>query len=93
MRHIETDPLTGAASVGCPPSLLNPVVVELAFSRLSDGGEDAKIKGTRKVGGAGKRKKGRDRQMITGSPAPSLPSFFPCYFRVCTFSIQRTRLS
>ena len=29
----------------------------LAFSRLSDSGEDAKVKGTRKVGGAGKRKK------------------------------------
>ena len=28
-----------------------------AFSRLSDSGEDAKVKGTRKVGGAGKRKK------------------------------------
>ena len=31
----------------------------LAFSRLSDSGEDAKVKGTRKVGGAGKRKKRR----------------------------------
>ena len=29
----------------------------LAFSRLSDSGEDAKVKGTRKVGGAGKGKK------------------------------------
>ena len=28
-----------------------------ACSRLSDSGEDAKVKGTRKVGGAGKRKK------------------------------------
>ena len=37
-------------------------------------GEDAKEKGTRKVG-------------------PPLPSFLPCYFRVCAYSIQRTRLS
>ena len=29
----------------------------LAFPRLSDSGEDAKEKGTRKVGGEGKRKK------------------------------------
>ena len=36
--------------------------------------EDAKEKGTRKVG-------------------PPLPSFLPFYFRVCAFSIQRTRLS
>ena len=31
--------------------------IELACSRLSDSGEDAKEQGTRKVGGAGKRKK------------------------------------
>ena len=31
--------------------------------------------------------------MITGSAAPALPSFLPFYFRVCAFSIQRTRLS
>ena len=37
--------------------------------------------------GAGKRKKeGRET-------APALPSFLPFYFRVCAFSIQRTRLS
>ena len=48
----------------------------LACCRLSDSGEDAKEWGTRKVGGAGKRK-----------------SFLPFYFRVCAFSIQRTRLS
>ena len=29
----------------------------VASSRLSDSGEDAKVKGTQKVGGAGKRKK------------------------------------
>ena len=33
------------------------VRTSLACSRLSDSGEDAKEKGTRKVGGAGKRKK------------------------------------
>ena len=26
-------------------------------------------------------------------PAPAFPSFLPFYFRVCAFSIQRTRLS
>ena len=31
--------------------------------------------------------------MITGCAAPSLPSFLPFNFRVCAFSIQRTRLS
>ena len=44
-------------------------------------GEDAKEKGMRKVGGAGKRKR------------KALPSFLPFYFRVCAFLIQRTRLS
>ena len=32
----------------------------VACSRLSESGEDAKVKGTRKFGGAGKRKKGRE---------------------------------
>ena len=49
-------------------------------------GEDAKEKGTRKVGGVVKRKK-------KGAAAPSLPSFLPFYFCVCAFWIQRTRLS
>ena len=50
-------------------------------------GENAKVKGTRKVSEAGKRKnKG-------GSAASALPSFLPLYFRVRTFSVQRTRLS
>ena len=53
------------------------VRTSLACSRLSDSGEDAKEKGTRKVG---KKKKGRE-------------SFLPFYFRVSAFSIQRTRLS
>ena len=44
-----------------------------------------KEKGRQKVGGAG-REKGRERD-------PALPSFLPFYFRVCAFSIQRTRLS
>ena len=52
-------------------------------SRLSDSGEEAKVKGTRKVGGMGKREK----------EAPALPSFLPFYFRVRAFSIQRPRLS
>ena len=59
----------------------------VACSRLSDGGEDAKEKGTRKVGGVGKRKGER------ASAVPALLSFLPFYFRVCAFSIQRTRLS
>ena len=49
--------------------------------------ENAKVKGTQKVGGAGKRKN------EGGSAASALPSFVPLYFRVRTFSIQWTRLS
>ena len=36
---------------------------------------------------------GSFKEMITGSAAPSLPSFLSFYFRVCAFSIQRTWLS
>ena len=36
---------------------------------------------------------GSFKEMITGSAAPALPSFLQLYFRVCAFSIQRTRLS
>ena len=36
---------------------------------------------------------GSFKEMITGSAAPDLPSFSPFYLLVCTFSIQRTRLS
>ena len=43
-------------------------------------GEHAKEKGTRKVGGAGKKKREKER------------SFLPFYFGVGGFSIQRTRL-
>ena len=46
------------------------VTPPLACSRLSDSGEDAKEKGMRKVGGAGKRKKEKGREF---------PAFlFPC---------------
>ena len=45
----------------------------LACSRLSYSGEDAKVKGMRKVGGAGKRKK-------EGISALPLFSFHPCFF-------------
>ena len=44
----------------------------MACSRLSNSGEDEKVKGTRKVGGAGKRKKA----------ALSLPIFLQLYFFV-----------
>ena len=60
--------------------------LSLACSRLSDSGEDAKVKGTRKVGGAGK--KGGKKEKEAASP---LPSFLPFYFRVSAFSIQLTR--
>ena len=36
---------------------------------------------------------GSFKEMITDSAATALPSFLPFYFRVCAFSIQRTRLS
>ena len=42
-------------------------------------GKDEKEKGTRKVGGAGKRKNG-----------PALSSLLPFYFRVCALMIQWT---
>ena len=57
----------------------------LACSRLSDSGQKAKEKSTRKSWRAGKGK-GR-------APAQALPSFLPFNFRVCAFSIQRTRRS
>ena len=56
--------------------------VVLACSRLSDSGEDAKVKGTRKVRWRGEK-----------GEAPSLPSFLPFYFRLRAFSIQRAQLS
>ena len=55
-----------------------------------------KVKGARKIGGAGKKEKeGRGLGLGLGLEltARSLPSFLPFYFRVRTFSIQRTRLS
>ena len=36
---------------------------------------------------------GSFKEMITGSTAPTRPSFLPFYFRVRDFSIQRARLS
>ena len=57
----------------------------LACSRLSDSGQKAKEKSTRKSWRAGKGK-GR-------APAQALPSFLSFNFRVCAFSIQRTRRS
>ena len=53
----------------------------VACSRLSDSGEDAKEKGTRKVGGEGKRKK-------EGSPPPLSPvsSRFIFLFALSQFS-------
>ena len=56
--------------------------IVLACSRLSDSGEDAKVKGTRKVRWRGEK-----------GEAPSLPSFLPFYFRLRAFSIQRAQLS
>ena len=55
----------------------------LACSRLSDSGEDAKVKGMQKVGGAKNRKR----------KAHFLPSFLLFYFRLRALSIQRAQLS
>ena len=38
-------------------------------------------------------RKGSFKEMITGSTAPSLPSFLLFYFCLCALSIQRTQLS
>ena len=54
---------------------------------LSDSGEIPKVKGTRKVGGAGKEKK-------WDKATPPLPSLIlSVLFSVRAFSIQRARLS
>ena len=58
----------------------------LACSRLSDSGEDGKVKGGRKVGG-GKGGGGGERGGGKGSRLSS-PQF---YFRVSALSIQLTR--
>ena len=64
----------------------------LACSRLSDSGEDAKVKGKRKVGGARKRKKEKGRD--TRPSSLQFPAvFFLSFFHFRAFSIQRTRLS
>ena len=52
----------------------------LACSRLSDSGEDGKVKGGRKVPGGGGKE-----------AAFPLPSLLPFYFRVSAFSIQLAR--
>ena len=57
----------------------------LACSRLSDSGEDGKVKGARKVGGGGGGEKGKKEAAFP------LPSLLPFYFRVSAFSIQLTR--
>ena len=53
----------------------------VACSRLSDSGEDAKVKGTRKVDGAKKRKRKGER----GSVVPAVHSFLPFYFSSSRF--------
>ena len=55
----------------------------VACSRLSDSGGRRERKRRAKSWRGGKKEKA----------APSLPSFLPFYFRVCAFSMQRTRLS
>ena len=56
--------------------------MKYSVTSLSDSGEDAKVKGTRKVDGAGEK-----------GTVPSLPIFLPFYFCVRAFSIQWARLS
>ena len=58
--------------------------MKYSVTSLSDSGEDAKVKGTRKVGGAGKKGK-RNR--------PFSPHFPLVLFLCSAFSIQRARLS
>ena len=61
-------------------------------SKKTFGGDDAKLKGARKVGGAGKKEK-EGRGLGLGLTARPLPSFLTFYFRVRAFLMQRTRLS
>ena len=51
---------------------------QLACSRLSDSGEDAKVQGARKWWRAGKKGKGRKGE--TAPPPPPLSSFLPSFF-------------
>ena len=61
-------------------------------SKKTFSGDDAKLKGARKVGGAGKKEK-EGRGLGLGLTARPLPSFLTFYFRVRAFLMQRTRLS
>ena len=61
-------------------------------SKKTFSGDDAKLKGTRKVGGAGKKEK-EGRGSGLGLTVRPLPSFLTFYFRVRVLSIQHTRLS
>ena len=66
-----------------------------SLSQASESGVDAKVKGTRKSGGVGKRKKekGKRKGERAQFPAPSLPRFLPFHFRVRAFLIQQARLT
>ena len=48
-----------------------------SLSQASESGEDAKVKGTRKSGGVGKRKKEKEREREPSS----LPLLFPDFSR------------
>ena len=61
----------------------------LACSRLSDRGEDGKVKGAQKVGGGGGGGAGEGKRKKEA--AFPLPSLLPFYFRVSAFSIQLAR--
>ena len=54
------------------------ISIAVACSGLSDSGEEAKEKGTRKVGGAGKGKRKKEKGRVRDRPCS--PSFLPFHF-------------
>ena len=62
-RHKRKDTTAGAKLKNAMLARSAPFVLRIACSRLSDRGEDAKVKGTRKVGWAGKRKGSRSLKL------------------------------
>ena len=64
IKYPKADPKKGTIKIS-PNKTVQSLFINVACSRLSDSGEDAKEKGTRNVRGAGKRKKeGREPVII-----------------------------
>ena len=62
-RRKRKDTTAGAKLKNAMLARSAPFVLRIACSRFSDSREDTKVKGTRKVGGAGKRKGSRSLKL------------------------------